>query len=484
MSVAKAGDLTRAPLAGICLRFGSPLAVALMGHGVFNLVDAIIVGRVGQGAIAAVTISGLILTVVMLVFDGVSNITAALTAQGHAAGRREQVHAVAWESLWLSLASGVGLGLLFWALAGPMVGWFGLEGEQVRADAIEYQAIMSLGTVTMFLIMQTTAVLRGVGNSLWPLAILVGSNLLNVLLDILMVFGYWGFPEMGVAGAAWATGISRGVGGLVGFWVMWRGIEGLCLRDDRFRWRFRYIRSLLLVGLPTSLQLGVRVLSVTCLFLIASAAYTGSRTAYVDGLGVCLRLEMVAVFMGMGWGAAATAVVGQNLGARRVRRAHVAALWLVLYGMLSMGLCGLLIWIYRYELFALIGPEVSREGVEGGIRYLAVIVPVYPLLAVSFIISRSLNGAGSVRTPMLIDIFLFILLALPLAAVLSGAGLFGAFERVDSDPMAVWWVCMLLHVVAAVAYSLVWWLGRWRRKRLGNPRDEDFDDLIPAGPLS
>jgi hypothetical protein len=167
-----------------------------MGHGVFNLVDAIIVGRVGPGAIAAVTISGLILTVVMLVFDGVSNITAALTAQGHAAGRREQVHAVAWESLWLSVISGVILGVLFWLLARPMVGWFGLEGEQVREEAVTYQAIMSLGTVTMFLIMQATAVLRGVGNSLWPMAILVGSNLLNVLLDVLMVFGYWGFPAM------------------------------------------------------------------------------------------------------------------------------------------------------------------------------------------------------------------------------------------------------------------------------------------------
>jgi putative MATE family efflux protein len=374
--------------------------------------------------------------------------------------------------------SGVILGVLFWLLARPMVGWFGLEGEQVREEAVTYQAIMSLGTVTMFLIMQATAVLRGVGNSLWPMAILVGSNLLNVLLDVLMVFGYWGFPAMGVAGAAWATGISRGVGGLVGLYVMWRGIDGLCLKTEPFRWRFRYIKSLLLVGIPTSLQLGLRVLSVTGLFLIASAAYEGSRTAYVDGLGVCLRLEMVAVFMGMGWGAAATAVVGQNLGARRVRRAHVAALWLVAYGMVSMAICGGLIWFFRHQLFALIGPEVSSEGVAGGFSYLAVIVPVYPLLAVSFVISRALNGAGSVRTPLAIDLLLFIVLALPISALASGAGLFGMGVREVTNPLAVWWTCSILHVIAALAYGVVWWMGRWRRKRLVGGADADDDAVL------
>lgn len=466
MTARMGGDLTRGHLGRTCFSFGSPLALALMGHGIFNLVDAIIVGRVGEGAIAAVTISGLILMVVMLVFDGVSNITAALTAQGHSAGRTGQVHQVAWESLVLTLVSGISLGVLFWALAGPMVNWFGLEHPGVRREAVNYQEIMSLGTVTMFLIMQTTAVLRGVGNSLWPMVILVGSNLLNVLLDVLLVFGYWGFPEMGVAGAAWATVISRGVGGLAGFWVMWAGIPGLCLRTALFRMEFRYTKSLLFVGLPTSLQLGVRVLSATGLFLIASAAYQGSRTAYVDGLGVCLRLEMVAVFMGMGWGAAATSVVGQCLGARRVRRAHLAALWLVLYGVLSMGACGVLLWIYRYDLFALIGPEVSPEGVAGGVRYLAIMIPAYPLMAIAFVISRALNGAGSVRTPMMIDLLLFIVIGLPVAAATSGAGVLGAWLRPATNPDAVWWTCLVLHAAAAGAYGLVWWLGRWRRKRL------------------
>ena len=466
MTETRSGDLTQGDLPYTCFSFGWPLALGLMGHGVFNLVDAIIVGRVGDGAIASVTISGLILTVVMLVFDGVSNITAALTAQGHASGRKEVVHAVAWESFWLAMISGTVLGVLFWALAGPMVDWFGLERPEIRDDAVEYQAVMSLGTITMFLIMQATAVLRGVGNSKWPLVILVGSNLLNIILDVVMVFGYWGFPAMGVVGAAWATGIARGVGGVLGFWLLWRGIPGVCLSASRFKWRFRYLRTLMFVGLPTSLQLALRVLSVSGLFLLATRAYPGSRTAYVDGLGVCLRLEMVAVFMGMGWGAAATAVIGQNLGARRVRRAHNATLWLSAYAMISMGLCGALIWVFRGWLFELIGPEVNREGVMGGYEYLQILIPIYPALAVAFVVSRALNGAGSVRTPLFIDFVLLIVLGLPIAAWASGVGVSGWGASDQTDPTLIWCTTSTLHVVAAAAYVLVWWMGKWRRKKL------------------
>jgi Na+-driven multidrug efflux pump len=146
--------------------------------------------------------------------------------------------------------------------------------------------------------------------------------------------------------------------------------------------------------------------------------------------------------------------------------------------MVSMAICGGLIWFFRHQLFALIGPEVSSEGVAGGFSYLAVIVPVYPLLAVSFVISRALNGAGSVRTPLAIDLLLFIVLALPISALASGAGLFGMGVREVTNPLAVWWTCSILHVIAALAYGVVWWMGRWRRKRLVGGSDADDDAVL------
>jgi len=439
----------------------------MMGHGLFNVVDLVIVGRVGEGAIASVTIAGIILTVVMLVFDGVSNITVALTAQGHSAGRTRAVHDVAWESFWLTVWAGLGSGVLFYALAEPTVGLFDFDNPKTIESGVEYLQVMALGNITMFLIMQTTAVLRGVGNSFWPMVILVGANALNIVLDILMVFGYWGFPEMGVVGAAWATVIARGLGGLLGLWLIREGVvEGICMRAYAFRKRFRYLRTLMFVGLPTSLQLSVRVLGVFFTLKIAEAAYGGSSEAFVDGVGVCVRLEMIALFLGLGWGAAATAIVGQNLGVRRVRRAHVATWILVGYAVLTMGLSGACLWFFREPLFAEIAPMIHGEGVARGFDYLRITIPFYPIMALSFVISRALNGAGSTKAPMIIDLLLYVGLMLPLAGVLSGLGIFGLWASDTTSPDGVWWAVVATHGCAAVAYALVWRRGHWRRKRI------------------
>ncbi len=462
-----AGDLTRGTLWARCLRYGAPLALGMMGHGLFNLVDLVIVGRVGAGAIASVTISGIVLTIVMLVFDGVSNITVALTAQGHAAGRRNAVHDVAWESFWLTMWAGVVSGALFYFLAEPTVALFEFQRPETVDAGVSYLQVMSIGNIAMFLIMQTTAVLRGLGNAFWPLVILVGANALNILLDILLVFGYWGFPEMGVVGAAWATVIARGIGGLVGLWLLWEGVvEGVCLRAYPFRKRYRYLKSLIFVGLPTSLQLGARVLAVFLLLKLGQAAYTGQPDAFVDGTGLCLRLEMVAVFLGMGWGAAATGIVGQNLGARRVRRANSAAWVLVGYAVVTMSISGACLWFFRDALFAGVGPEIAPEGMAEGADYLAVTIPFYPIMAFAFVISRSLNGAGSTKTPMFIDLFLYLGVLPPLALALSGLGIFGHFETETTSPQGVWWAIVLTHVAASLAYATVWRRGHWRRKRL------------------
>jgi len=463
------GDLTRGSLWRKCLRYGMPLALAMMGHGLFNVVDLVIVGRVGEGAIASVTISGIVLTVIMLMFDGVSNITVALTAQGHSAGRRNAVHDVAWESFWLTIWAGLGSGLIFYLLAEPTVALFEFEEESTVDAGISYLEVMSLGNITMFLIMQTAAVLRGIGNSFWPMVILVGANALNILLDILMVFGYWGFPEMGVVGAAWATVISRGIGGVLGLWLIWEGVvDGVCLRAFPFRRRYRYLKSLLFVGLPTSLQLSVRVLSVFFLLKLGQAAYEGQSDAFVDGTGLCLRLEMVAVFLGLGWGAAATGIVGQNLGARRVRRAHVATWILVGYATLTMSIAGACLWMFRESLFAGIGPEIAEEGMSRGIDYLRITIPFYPVMAFAFVISRALNGAGSTKAPMFIDLFLYLLVLPPLACALSGVGVFGLWQSDVRSPEGVWWAAVATHCAAAVAYALVWHRGHWRRKKLAD----------------
>jgi Na+-driven multidrug efflux pump len=305
-----------------------------------------------------------------------------------------------------------------------------------------------------------------VGNSFWPVTILVGSNVLNLVLNIGLVFGKFGMPALGVPGSAWATVIARGAGALVGLIVVARGVAGLDFRANRLRRPFRYWKSLLLAGLPSSIQLAVRVVALLVLLQIAKASTTADPKQLIDGVGIAIRLEMIPVFIVFGWGAAATTVVGQNLGAGDARRAAVGAWWTVLYAASTSTLIAVLLWVFRDALFELVMPDIPAVTRELGLDYWRITLPGYAVLAVGAVLSRGLNGAGSTRTGLLIDLLCYVLLLMPAAALISGAGIFGALRGQAPEPNGAWAALVGVHVLAAIIYTAVFLHGRWKRKEI------------------
>jgi putative MATE family efflux protein len=460
------GDLTQGRLPGKILLFGGPLALALALHGLFNLVDAIIVGRLGEGAIAAVTVAGVIVTVPMLLFEGICNLTVAYVAQARGAQRPEQVHAVAWEALVLA-----GWASLLTALACPACEWLirtGYDlGDPAATDAaVAYLEIMMYGASTMFLIQVVTAVLRGVGNSFWPVAILVGSNVLNLVLNLGLVFGKFGMPKLGVPGSAWATVIARGLGVLVALVPLLRHTGGLDFRRYGLRRPLRYWKALLFTGLPSSIQLAVRVIALLVLLQVGKAATSADPKQLIDGVGIAIRLEMIPVFIMFGWGAAATTVVGQNLGSGNPRRAAAGTWWTVGFAVAtSVAIAGIL-WKFRFALFELVMPNIPPATLDLGLDYWRFTLPGYGVLAVGAVLCRALNGAGSSRTGLLIDIICYGVILMPVAALVSGAGLFGAMRGSSPHPNRAWAALVGVHALAAIIYVVVFLHGRWKRKEL------------------
>ncbi len=475
------GDLTRGPLAGRLFRFGLPYALAGALHGLFNAVDVVIVGQVRPGSVAAVSLASVVNMIPMLIFTGIGNVVVSLVA--HAAGARREgtVRSVAWESLGLTLVLGLVAGVAFYLPAGPLIALFETDAV-TRRDGTAFLEIMSLGSVTMFLIMQVTAVLRGLGRSIWPVAILVLANALNLLLDLVLVFGWWGFPRLEVAGAAWATVISRGVGGLVGLAVLIRVVHGLSLRDLRLLFRMRYVKVMLRVGIWSSTQLVLRVLGVFVLLKLAADVVLrdggGGEAArdVLDGIGVCIRLEMIAVFMGLGFGMAATALVGQNIGARKPSRAARGSWLLVLYASATMGILGIVFLLWHRMLFGLASPRITPLAVESGVTYLRYMVPAWFVMAVNIVLSNALNGAASTKVPLVIDAVAYVLIQLPLAYVLS---------HTELGLGGVWLAVLVAHTTASALTILAFRRDYWRASASAfTPRTTGVETLAapPAEP--
>lgn len=450
--------------------FGIPLVVGMGFHALFNLVDLWIVGKLGTEALAAVTIATMINTVPMVICNGISTSSIAFIARHIGFRNLHRANDVMKQSFLLVILLSVILGVIPWIYARDLVVALKAEGGVIE-PAADYLAIVSAGTITMFLLMQITAVLRAVGDGLWPMILLVGANLLNIGLDFGLVFGLWGLPRLNAPGAAWATVISRAVFCGLGLWLLFRGKGGLRLTWAPLRLKLRTMWGLVRVGTPSSAQWVVRLVAYLAILWIVGDAAVGDpfgKTAQA-AFGVGLRLDLFAIFAGFGWGAAASTLVGQNLGRRRpdlAERYTWVAAWLNLAMMSAIAVA---YFVFAAPLVRFFGADAEMAGAAGdpngfaevvaaGSEYLRIIVISYPFVAVSLVFAQALNGAGSTRTPMLIDAAGLLLFQVPLAYHLS--------RRADFGLAGVWWAIVVSNVAMAGVYFLLFRVGRWKKKEL------------------
>ncbi|MCC7138313.1 MAG: MATE family efflux transporter [Planctomycetes bacterium] len=460
MSAHRSGSLlTKGPLLKATLVFGWPLVAGMAFHSLFNLVDLYIVGQLPDSdvAIAAATIPSLVNSIPMILYNGVVNAAIALVARRTGVGNRRRGNYEAGQGLLLSVLLGVLLGVPPYLVARPICASFDATGA-VLEGATTYLEVMSLGTVTMFLLLQVTGTLRAAGNSILPMILLVGANVLNVVLAVWWVFGGLGVPAMGVVGAAWATVVSRGVACLPAMFALHRGFAGMRVRRFAFRWAT--MAQILRIGIPGCGQLMVRIVQYLYLLKLAAVASAKEQvTAAQAAFGIGLRLDMFAVFSGLGWAAAASTVVGQNLGAGKRERA-VRASWI------AVGLDGatMLVFAAGYVLFAeplirFFGHDVGAGQMDAvvsvGRTYLGLSSAAYVYMAVGLVLSQAMAGAGSTRPSMVIELVGYGLVGFPLAWwVAEHAQALGGLR-------ALWLAAVATHLAVAVAYVVWFRRGTW-----------------------
>lgn len=455
------GDLTRGTTLGNVLRFGLPLVIGMAGHAFFNLVDMFMVAKWAEGegqtgAMGAVHLATTINMVPMVLYNGLATASIALIARAFGGGDRARAAWVSNQAMMACIVYGILFGVGAYLVAEDLILLF-KPSVGMHADAVEYLKIVSAGTITMFLLMQITASQRGVGDSVWPLVLILSSNLLNMVLDYLFIFGVGPFKPMGVAGAAWATVVARGVGLFWGLYLLWNHSSPLRLHLREIWPRMRILFELHRLGLPASGQLAIRVLAVVGLTWIVSDVVTdpADREAALDAFGICIRLDILALFSALGWGTAAATLVGQNLGADKEHRA-VAATWVAItLNVAMMGGIGAIFiaWAEPIVHFFNNDPRVVMYAVY----FLKIIAPSYLFLAFTVVLSQALNGAGSTRAPMVIDLCFVLVLQLVVAYILAHYAPFR--EKV----LGVFVTYSLFNVLLALIYTVWFNKGYWKR---------------------
>ena len=268
---------------------------------------------------------------------------------------------------------------------------------------------------------------------------------------------------MDVLGAAWSTVLARGLFMVLGFGILFVGHKNLRLRLRGFRTQWATVGRLLWVGLPNSAQITVRIAAYMVIMALVMQEGDLVGTAFGITAG---RLDMTAVFGAAGWGAAASAMVGQNLGAGKIRRAALSGWTAAAYGAAVCGLMGLLFYVFAgplIEMFFLVKGGAHPDVIAHGKDYLAILAPAYPFIAVGLVLAQALNGAGSTKVPLLFDTIAFLLIQTPLAFALRALPVDGAPFGLEG----IYWAMTITSVLLAAVYAVWFRFGPWHRTKGG-----------------
>ncbi len=403
---------TSGPVGRSVVLLAIPMMLEMAMESVFILVDIYWVSRLGAEAVAAVGLTEAVLTLLYAVAIGLSMGVTAHVARRVGENDLPAARVVAAQTIWVALAAAVLIGVGGLAFAEEILRAMGAT-EAVVADGRLYTQIMLGGAVTILLIFLLNAIFRGAGNAVIAMRALWIANGVNLALDPLLIFGIGPFPELGVAGAAVATNIGRGVGVLYQVVCLTHGATRIRFGLSDMRIDTRVMFRLLRVSLGAVLQFLIATTSY--LFLMRIVARYGS--AAVAGFTIGIRLFAFTFLPAWGLGNAAATLMGQNLGAGQPERAAASAWRAAAYNAVFLTSVALVFIAFAETFAGLFTAEPAVLGYAADtLRYLSY---GYGFYAIGMVLTQAFNGAGDTDTPTLINFACLWVLQLPLAYVLA-----------------------------------------------------------------
>ena len=447
-------DLTEGSLFRHLIKLAVPITFGYILQDAFNVVDMIFVGRLGPASIAAVGMSGNLLRLIGVFSLGISTGSGILVAQYLGARNYAQAGHVAMQAILLAIFASIGVAVIGYPLSEFGLRSLRIEDQEVIKLGTTYMHIILVGIGTMFLSMTLGSIFRAGGDAVTPTVVLIFSTVINITLDPFLIFGIWIFPELGVAGSAYATIIGRGFGVVVLLILIWVGKSPLSLRHVQLQPDMIEMLDIFRLGIYSSMQGFWRHLSRLVFLWVIGPYGKFAVAAYT----ICMRLRILVMNPGFGIANAVAPVVGQNIGANQIERAESTTRIGNIIGTILMSGIGILFLLFP-EVFVTIfndDPEVVRIGS----MYLQFLSLTFGFIALSLVLGKALNGAGDTFSPMIITLGSQMGVGLLLVILFSRIiGLNG-----------VWIGISLSNVVQGIFMWFWYRTGKWKTINLTNKK--------------
>lgn len=389
-----------------------PMILELIMESLFAVVDIFFVGRLGNNAVATVGLTEAVVVIVYAVGVGISMAATALIARRFGEHNYKDAGSATFQLLVFGGGISLLMGVLGFVFARDILVLMGAS-ESVLAVGVPYTQIIFAGNVSIMLLFLINGAFRGAGQAHLAMRALWLANGCNIVLDPILIFGFGSIEGMGLAGAAWATSIGRTIGVLYQLYHLFNGKHKLQILKDNMVLQWDIMLNIMKISLGGMAQ-----------FLIDSAAWIALTRitasfgdAAVAGFTISFRILIFSLMPAWGLAGAASTLVGQNLGAKKIKRA-VLSVWLTArYNVIFLSIVTCIYLFFGNYLAQWFTNSIEvQEIASTGLR---IIVLGYVFFAVGMVMVQSFNGAGDTQTPMFINIGVFLLLEIPLAYYLA-----------------------------------------------------------------
>lgn len=380
------GDMVK-----VILTLSVPLMINNLIQTIYNLTDTFFVSRLGDIEVNAVGFVWPIIFFMMSIAVGLSIAGTALISQYTGANESDEAQVVAGQIISFSFIASIILGILG-ALTTPfIVSIMGAEGELYNYS-VDFLRIILLGLPTMFIFNAFNAIKQGQGDTYTPMILVGLSVALNIILDPIFIFTF----DLGVAGAAIATVISRGILAIYAMYILFNKNDGIRLEKKHLKIKKYWLKKIIVVGVPSSIGQSTTSLGFAVLNIFVKSFGSATLTAFIIGN----RINSLILMPAMGIGSALATVVGQNLGKDDVLRARKAVKTSAALATIFLIIGGTFVFILAPQIISLF--TNSKDVIEQSVFYLRVISASLPLMGIFQVFNGTFQGSGHTIMAMLV----------------------------------------------------------------------------------
>jgi len=390
------------------LRLAIPMIIGFFFITSYNFIDRFFVSRLGDLATAAIGMAFLVQLVIISLGSGIGIGVNSYISRNLGAGNEDEAIDTALHTFLLAISIGIAFSIIGILTQRALFTILGADGELLNL-IIDYLTIIFVFTPIVLLSSFSNGIFQGWGDTVSPMKFMMVGTILNMILDPILIFGLGPIPSLGIKGAALASGLGRSIALLFTLFVLLIQKKPVQLLVSKFKFRWKIVKGIFQVGIPSSLSQIFTSIVMGTIFLILKPFGSEAKAAYT----IVFTYEIVVFLPAIGFSQAVTIMTGHNFGARiieRVREIHSKGIILSFF---FMAVSSIIIMIFP-KTFA--GVFAQSESVLE-ITSTALRITAFGSMFISIYIcsTASFQGLGLGRQYLLANILRMFILQVPVA---------------------------------------------------------------------